>query len=78
MNVSKSHQIDTLGRRIHFSITVCGNSRIFVWCTDTFTFSQMAQNEFLFCKAAEGGDAVASLTDNNAADGNSGESFGEM
>ena len=38
----------------------------------------MTQNEFSVCKAAEGGDAVASLTDNNAADGNSGKSFGEM
>jgi len=35
----------------------------------------MTQNEFSFCKAEEGGDAVASLTDDNAADGNSGESF---
>ena len=30
------------------------------------------------CKAEEGGDAVASLTDDNAADGNSGKPFGEM
>ena len=37
----------------------------------------MTQNEFSVCKAAEGGDAVASLTDDNKelkllADGNSG------
>ena len=38
----------------------------------------MTQNEFSVCKAAEGGDAVASLADNNAADGNSGKLFGEM
>ena len=43
----------------------------------------MTQNEFSVCKAAEGGDAVASLTDDNKelkllADGNSGKSFDEM
>jgi hypothetical protein len=38
----------------------------------------MTQNEFSVCKAAEEGDAVASLTDTNAEDGNSGKSFGEM
>ncbi len=48
------------------------------WCTVSFIFSQMTQNEFSVCKAEEGGDAVASLTDDNAADGNSGKSFGEM
>ena len=50
------------------------NSRVI----DYLIFRLITQNEFLFCKAAEGGDAVASLTDNNAADGNSGKSFGEM
>ncbi len=29
-----------------------------------------AQDKFSVCKAEEGGDAVASLTDDNAADGN--------
>ncbi len=48
------------------------------WCTVSFIFSQMTQNEFSVCKAEEGGDAVASLTDDNAADGNSGKPFGEM
>ena len=38
----------------------------------------MKQNEFSVCKAEEGGDAVASLTDDNAADGNSDKSFDEM
>jgi len=38
----------------------------------------MTQNEFSACKAEEGGDAVASLTDGNMAGGNSGKSFGEM
>ena len=38
----------------------------------------MTQNEFSACKADERGDAVASLTDDNMADGNSGESFDEM
>jgi hypothetical protein len=38
----------------------------------------MTQNEYSVCKAAEGGDAVTLLTDNSAADGNSGKSFGEM
>ncbi len=38
----------------------------------------MTQNEFSVCKAAEGDDAVASLTDNNAADGNSDKSLGEI
>jgi len=43
-----------------------------------FIFSQTAQNEFSACKAAERGDAVASLSEANAADGNSGKSFGEI
>ena len=34
----------------------------------------MTQNEFSACKAEEGGDAVASLTDDNAADGKTGGS----
>jgi len=38
----------------------------------------MTQNEFSACKAEEGGDAVASLTDDNMADGNSGKSFDEI
>jgi hypothetical protein len=38
----------------------------------------MAQDEFSVCKAAEGGDAVASLTDNNEAAGNSDKSFCEI
>jgi hypothetical protein len=38
----------------------------------------MTQNEFSACKAEKGGDAVASLTDDNMADGNSGKSFDEM
>ncbi len=38
-----------------------------------FTFERMAQNKFSVRKAKEGGDAVASLTDDNAADGNSGK-----
>ncbi len=42
------------------------------------TFSKMTPDEFSVCKAEEGGDAVASLTDDNAADGNSGKSFCEM
>ena len=32
----------------------------------------MTQNEFSVCKAEEGGGYKASLTDDNAADGNSG------
>jgi len=43
-----------------------------------FIFSQTTQNEFSACKAAEQGDAVASLSETNAADGNSSKSFGEM
>ena len=35
----------------------------------------MAQNKFSFCKAEKGGDAVASLTADNAADGNLGKSL---
>ena len=38
----------------------------------------MTQNEVSICKAAERGDAVASLSEANAADGNSGKSFGEI
>ena len=38
----------------------------------------MIQNKFSVCKAAEGGDVVAPLTYNNAADDNSDRSFGEM
>ncbi len=38
----------------------------------------MTQNEFSFCKAEEGVDAVALLTDDNTADENSGKLFGEM
>ena len=38
----------------------------------------MTQNKFSVCKAEKGSDVVASLTDDNAADGNSGKSFGEM
>jgi hypothetical protein len=43
----------------------------------------MTQNGFSVCKAAEGGDAAASLPDNNKelkllADGNSGKLLGEM
>lgn len=38
----------------------------------------MTQNEFSAYKTEEGGDAVASLTDDNVADGNSGKSFDEM
>ncbi len=38
----------------------------------------MTQNEFSFCKAEEEVDAVASLTDDNTADENSGKLFGEM
>ena len=38
----------------------------------------MTQNEFSACKAEEGGVAVATLTDDNAADGNSGKSVCEM
>ena len=49
-----------------------------IQCDNTFTFKQMTQNEFSVCKAEEGGDAVASVTDDNAADGNSGKSFGVM
>ena len=41
----------------------------------SFTFSQITQNEFSVCKAAERGDAVASLSEVNAADGNSGKLF---
>ena len=52
-------------------------------CTDQLTFSQMAQNEFSVYKAEEGGDAVASLTDDTKelkllVAGNSGKLFGEM
>ncbi len=47
-------------------------------CADTFTISYMTQNKFSVCKAVEGGDAVASLTGNNVADGTSGKSFDEM
>ena len=47
-------------------------------CDDTFTFRQMTQNGFSDCKAAERGDAVASLSEANAADGNPGKSFVEM
>jgi len=42
------------------------------------TFSIIAQNKFSVCKAEEGGDAVASLTDDNAADGNLGKKLCEM
>ena len=38
----------------------------------------MTQNIFSVCKAEKGSDVVASLTDDNAADGNLGKSFGEM
>ena len=38
----------------------------------------MTQNKFLVCKAEEGGEYKASLTDDNAADENLGKSFGEM
>jgi hypothetical protein len=38
----------------------------------------MTQNKFSVCKAGEGRDVVASLTDDNAADGNLGKSFGEI
>ena len=38
----------------------------------------MTQNGFSDCKAAKRGDAVASLSEVNAADGNPGKSFGEM
>jgi hypothetical protein len=38
----------------------------------------MTQNKFSVCKAEEGSDMVASLTDDNAADGNLGKAFGEM
>ena len=43
----------------------------------------MTQNEFSVCKAEEGGDVAASLTDDTKelkllADGNSDKSFGEM
>ncbi len=47
-------------------------------CAVSFIFSQMTQNEFSFCKAEEGVDAVASLTDDNTADENSSKLFGEM
>ena len=40
-----------------------------------FIFELMTKDKFPLCKAAEGGDAVASLTDNNAADGNLGKSL---
>ncbi len=40
-----------------------------------FIFELMAKNKFSLCKAAKGGDAVASLTDNNAADENLGKSL---
>ena len=43
-----------------------------------FTFSQIMQNEFSVCKAAERGDAVASLSEAKAVDGNSGKLFGEI
>jgi len=35
-------------------------------------------NEFSVCKAAERGNAVALLSEANAADGNSGKSFSEI
>ena len=35
----------------------------------------MVQNEFSTCKAEEGGVAVATLTDDNASNGNLGKSF---
>jgi len=38
----------------------------------------MAQNEFSVCKAEERGVAVATLTDDNAADGNSGKPLAKM
>jgi hypothetical protein len=38
----------------------------------------MTQNGFSDCKAAERGDAVASLSEANAADGNPDKSFVEM
>jgi hypothetical protein len=38
----------------------------------------MTQNKFAVCKAAERGDTVASFREANAADGNSGKSFGEI
>ena len=38
----------------------------------------MTQNGFSACKAEEWGVAVATSIDDNAADGNSGKSFGEM
>ena len=38
----------------------------------------MTPDEFSVCKAAEGGVAVATLTDNNAADGNSDKSLVEL
>ena len=47
-------------------------------CAYQITFSQMTQNELSVCKAEEGDDAVASLTDDNAAGENSGKSFDEM
>ena len=41
-------------------------------CAVSFIFSYMSQNEFSVCKTEAGGGYKASLTDNNAADGNSG------
>jgi hypothetical protein len=38
----------------------------------------MTQNEFSVCKAAEQGDAAASLSEANTADGNSDKSFSEI
>ncbi len=43
------------------------------WCTDKLMSLVIAQNEFSVCKAEEGDVAVATLTDDNAADGNSGK-----
>ncbi len=41
-------------------------------------FQHNAQNKVSVCRAAEGGDAVVSLTDDNAADGNLGKRLCEM
>ena len=43
-----------------------------------FIFSQMSKNGCSACKAKKGGDAVASLTGDNAAEGNAGKSFDEI
>ena len=43
-----------------------------------FFFNQMAQNEFPACKAAERDDAVASLSEADAADRNSSKPLSEM